>query len=320
LDLNATNEANNGNLGLALPRVELTSTTGFAPLQAHVAGMMVYNTKTTGDVTPGTYYNTGSEWVRIGSGSSIQEGDGVIGVIAATPGGGLTRAGSGTAEAPYTLGIEDGGVTTARILDENVTTAKIAAGAVTAAKLNKMDAASGEVLKYNGSAWTPAADAGLTAEVDGIVGNEVTNATTSGGLARAGSGTAANPYTLGIAAKGVTSAMLGDNAVTARTLGPMGASINQYLSYNGTSWVPSTLNASATGGCLKSVQLVSGAISGGSVVLSHAAVDVNKSFVILNWGSGDASIRIVARNTISIQIASNSTGTVGLSAQIVEFY
>jgi hypothetical protein len=64
LDLNATNAANNSKLGLALPRVALISTASFAPLQAHVAGMMVYNTGTIGDITPGTYYNDGSKWIR----------------------------------------------------------------------------------------------------------------------------------------------------------------------------------------------------------------------------------------------------------------
>jgi hypothetical protein len=74
--------------------------------------------------------------------------------------------------------------------------------------------AGGNVLKWNGTAWASAADAGITGEQDGIVGNEVTNATGSGGLTRSGSGTAASPYTLGIASGGVTSSHLADNAVT----------------------------------------------------------------------------------------------------------
>jgi hypothetical protein len=49
--------------GLLIPRVALTSTTSFAPLATHVAGMMVYNTVTIGDVTPGFYYNNGIKWV-----------------------------------------------------------------------------------------------------------------------------------------------------------------------------------------------------------------------------------------------------------------
>ncbi|MFM2268710.1 MAG: hypothetical protein RL757_2151 [Bacteroidota bacterium] len=57
------------NKGLLLPRVTLTSTTTFAPLSAHIAGMTVYNTATAGDVTPGYYYNDGTKWVKL-SGSA----------------------------------------------------------------------------------------------------------------------------------------------------------------------------------------------------------------------------------------------------------
>jgi hypothetical protein len=155
LDLNATNAANNGALGLALPRVELTSTTSYSPLKAHMAGMTVYNTKLTGDVTPGTYYNDGSKWIRIGSVSSVEplisEEDGVIGneVLDATTNGGLTRAGSGTATAPYTLGIANNGVTTARIADGNVTTAKIADGTVAAVDLASNAVTTAKILNAN---------------------------------------------------------------------------------------------------------------------------------------------------------------------------
>jgi uncharacterized protein (TIGR02145 family) len=52
-------------LGLALPRVALTSTNSYSPLKEHVKGMIVYNTATVGDITPGTYYNDGSKWIRL---------------------------------------------------------------------------------------------------------------------------------------------------------------------------------------------------------------------------------------------------------------
>jgi len=51
------------NKGLLIPRVALTSTSAFTPLSAHVAGMVVYNTATTGDVTPGFYYDNGTKWI-----------------------------------------------------------------------------------------------------------------------------------------------------------------------------------------------------------------------------------------------------------------
>ncbi|MEB2773676.1 tail fiber domain-containing protein [Algoriphagus sp. D3-2-R+10] len=53
--------------GLLLNRVALTGTADPAPLSAHVTGMTVYNIATAGDVTPGYYYNNGTEWVRIGN-------------------------------------------------------------------------------------------------------------------------------------------------------------------------------------------------------------------------------------------------------------
>lgn len=57
--------------GVLIPRVALTSTTSFAPLASHVAGMLIYNTAATGDVTPGFYYNDGTKWIAgIPSGNS----------------------------------------------------------------------------------------------------------------------------------------------------------------------------------------------------------------------------------------------------------
>jgi hypothetical protein len=146
LDLNEDNTTNDGKLGLALPRVALTSTSSYAPLKEHVAGMTVYNTATANDVTPGTYYNDGSKWVRIGSGTLTL--DGVIGnaITDATSGWGLIRAGEGTTEKPYTLGIADNGVTSAKVADE----------AVTAAKLSKTGVTKGQAFVYNGTNWMPA--------------------------------------------------------------------------------------------------------------------------------------------------------------------
>ena len=49
---------------------------------------------------------------------------------------------------------------------------------------------------------------------DGIVGNEVTNATAGGGLVRSGSGTVGDPYTLGIANNGITTGMIAAGSVS----------------------------------------------------------------------------------------------------------
>ena len=66
LDVDAT--VTNG--GILLPRLGLSATTSPAPLTADVAGMIVYNTATAGDVTPGFYYNDGNDWIRLGAGGA----------------------------------------------------------------------------------------------------------------------------------------------------------------------------------------------------------------------------------------------------------
>lgn len=65
IDADAVLEVESTNKGLLLPRVALVETTNVAPLANHVAGMTVYNTATANDVTPGYYYNDGTQWVRI---------------------------------------------------------------------------------------------------------------------------------------------------------------------------------------------------------------------------------------------------------------
>ncbi len=68
--------------GFLMPRIALTATNTAAPLSAHVAGMLIYNTATAGtgiySVSPGIYYNDGTRWVGMpyvsGSASSSVAG------------------------------------------------------------------------------------------------------------------------------------------------------------------------------------------------------------------------------------------------------
>jgi len=58
--------------GMLVPRLALTSTTSQSPIIATPANsLLVYNTATTGDVTPGYYYwdTAAAKWTRIASGS-----------------------------------------------------------------------------------------------------------------------------------------------------------------------------------------------------------------------------------------------------------
>ena len=65
-NVNAILDITSTDKGVLLPRIPLKGTTDAAPMSAHVAGMVIYNTATATDVTPGFYYNNGSTWVRLG--------------------------------------------------------------------------------------------------------------------------------------------------------------------------------------------------------------------------------------------------------------
>lgn len=65
LDITSTNR------GFLMPRVALTSTTDTATITgAEATGLLVYNTATIADVTPGFYYWDGAQWVTLGGASA----------------------------------------------------------------------------------------------------------------------------------------------------------------------------------------------------------------------------------------------------------
>jgi hypothetical protein len=85
-------------------------------------------------------------------------------------------------------GIKDTGIVAAKIATGAITTAKLAAAAVTAAKLAQMGAASGQILRWNGTAWAPANNAGIAEYVVSITGG---NAGTSLRIVASGTGVTA---------------------------------------------------------------------------------------------------------------------------------
>ncbi len=72
---NAQLEVASTTKGFLPPRVALTGTTSASPLAAHVAGMVVYNTATVSDVTPGLYVNNGSAWEKSAGGGASSIND-----------------------------------------------------------------------------------------------------------------------------------------------------------------------------------------------------------------------------------------------------
>jgi len=149
LDLNETDTKNDGNRGLALPRVKLSSDTD--PLNGTTPpnGMMVYNTSTVLD--QGVYYYAENKWIKLPDGSSFS-GDAIVGneVVGPTQNGALKRDGSGTILDPYTLDIDTEGVESDMIAGEAVTGEKIANAP-----------ADKSVLVSDGNQWAPAEAANI---------------------------------------------------------------------------------------------------------------------------------------------------------------
>ncbi|WP_158657168.1 beta strand repeat-containing protein [Maribacter cobaltidurans] len=152
-----------------------------------------------------------------------------------------------------TLEIAADAVTTTEILDGSVGTVDIADDAVALEKLAN-GTTSGQVMQWDGANWILIDLGSVTVtENDGVIGNEVTDAT-DGTLVRSGAGTTISPYTLDVAADGITTNEIAPGAVgstelsdSAVTLGKLadGSNVGDLIQWNGTSWVyidPSTLD------------------------------------------------------------------------------
>jgi hypothetical protein len=67
-DSSAVLDVSASDKGLLIPRVLLTGTTDVTTIASPATSLLVYNTATVADVTPGFYYFTGTNWERIVSG------------------------------------------------------------------------------------------------------------------------------------------------------------------------------------------------------------------------------------------------------------
>jgi hypothetical protein len=179
--------------------------------------------------------------------------------------------------------IADNAITSVKIQDGTITGTDIANSTITADKLAASGAATNQVLQYNGTIWTPATLA---------AGGTVTNVTGTAPI------TVVNPTTtpaISIAAAGITNTLIADNAITSAKiqdatitgadianttittdkLAASGATNNQVLQYNGTSWAPATL---AAGGTVTSIATGAGLTGGpvtttGTIAIAAAGVD-----------------------------------------------
>jgi hypothetical protein len=176
--------------------------------------------------------------------------------------------------------------------------------------------------------WIKLSD-GTFFEGDAIVGNEVTNVTLNRGLEREGAGIAQDPYTLGIADKGVTNSMIAPEAVTGDKISGMNASDNTVLQYNGAEWAPAQVSnvlktADAAGLRVKSVQLNTGSSDGTHGFILKNVDDMNKTLLLVNGyytlNKNRAQTYIKQLDVAGKRVTLSGGGESKYSLLIIEFY
>lgn len=164
--------------------------------------------------------------------------------------------------------IADGAVTTVKIANGAITSAKIANGAIQGNHLNSMGASGGQVLQWNGSAWTPttistgigsvslSGENYLTLTGTALTANKVNLGTNVTGTLAATSlpvltgdvTTTTGSMATTIADGVVTTTKIANGTILAADLSSMGltnavADQGKVLQWNGTLWAPATVSS-----------------------------------------------------------------------------
>jgi hypothetical protein len=175
--------------------------------------------------------------------------------------------------------LADGAVSSAKLVNGAVSSAKLADGAVTAVKLADAGCTSGQLLKWNGSAWTCASDVDTpTTNAASLTSGTLDDTRLSANVSKLGATIEGNE----IAAGAVSTAQLADGAVTASKLASAGCTSGQMLKWNGSAWAcasdvdsntPTTSATDLTTGTLDDVRLSANVSKLGATIESSEITD-----------------------------------------------
>jgi Collagen triple helix repeat (20 copies) len=248
-------------------------------------------------------------------GADITSGEIVDGTITGTDIGSATVTGSNIAA---------GTVANGNLTADAVTNAKILDGTIVFADLGQNSCTTNQIIKWDGSAWACAADAGLTAEVDGVIGNEVFDITAGTGIGL--TGTKAAGYTVtaslgtdiisseivdetivsaDIATGTITSGNIADGTVTGTDIGS--------ATVTGTNVAASTITGSnVASATITGSNLATGTVTGSNIAAGTVANSnlVSSTLTVSpgNGLSGGGSVALGGTTTLSIS-APTCTGT-----------
>lgn len=213
----------------------------------------------TGDTNAGDDITTSSTADGDVSGpfSNLQLKAGVVGSSELADG--AVTSGKIANDAVTSAKIADNAVGSDQIADNAVSTSELATGAVTSTKIDDMGAATGQVLKYNGTNWVPGTDI----SGGGGGGDNWGTQTVVTGAALTGQGIAGSPL----------------------NLAPQGATSGQVLKWNGTAWTPGTDNTGAA---------TTVSITGGTGI---NVTGTSPNFTIVNTGDTNAADDLTSAST-----------------------
>ena len=84
-DASAKLEVNSTSKGLLIPQISLTGSSDATTIASPATSLLIYNSATTSDVTPGYYYNAGTttspSWLRLNTGASGVPYSGATGAV-----------------------------------------------------------------------------------------------------------------------------------------------------------------------------------------------------------------------------------------------
>jgi hypothetical protein len=255
----------------------------------------------------------GTAWVPsaddAGSGSTPTLANGQILTGNGTTNAAATLSGDATLNGGA-LTIAASAINSSKVADGTITSTDIADGTIAAADLNAMSATNGQVLKFNGTNWSPAADDAGTGSTPTLANGQILtgNGTTNAAATLSGDATL-NAGVLTVAASAINSSKIADGTITstdiadgtiaAADLNAMSATNGQVLQFNGTAWVPATVSGGST--TLDGLTDATVTTPSSSQVLIHDGAGQFRNRTL----SGDATVN----TTGVVTIASNAVGS-----------